>query len=277
MSQQVSLLFLALTCITNLLFSGELMEPIQLNHIYLVVDRETYESIKTSDLMNSFAVTYEQKNTADNQMGWEGFYIRGKHTYIEFFYPQERYPKIGISGIGMGVDIPGALEEVTQRLKKDHPDAKKGSFSRNGKPWFEYVAINDSYFFERNSFWIMEYAPEHFQEHIEDVSRAHYNGEKYDPQKLLLDIQGFAIALEPKGSAILESYLTSSGLNKHSRTYSTSENVKITVSDTNEQNRGIYQILFSLNQYFPQKIVYQLGNSRLTFEGNQATWDFSTF
>jgi len=251
------------------------MKTVQLNHIYLVVDKDTYESINRSDLINSLACTYEQKNSADNQIGWEGFYIRGKNTYVEIFYPQERYPKIGITGIAMGVDTKGALEQISEKLKKDHPNTKKGAFCRNGKPWFGYVAVNDSYFYERNSFWIMEYASEDFAENSEDVSRAHYNAKRYDPTKLLLDIDSVAIAFQPEGRAILSSYLKSLELEMHDHTYLTSENVEIALTEEDERRKGIYQISFSLNQH-AQKGSYQIGNSLLVLQGKKAIWTFYT-
>jgi hypothetical protein len=257
----------------QLLESTVLMKAIQLNHIYLVVDTETYESIKQSDLINSLAFAYEQKNSADNQTSWEGFYIRGKNTYIEFFYPQERYPRIGISGIGMGVDTKGDLDVISEKLKKDHPNTKNGYFSRNEKPWFEYVAVNDSYFFERNSYWVMEYASECFSVNSKDISRAHYNEEKYDSKKSLLNIEGFSIALKPEGVSILSSYLKSSGLDVHDHSYSTSENVKIQLSEEGECYKGIYQIEFSLNRPFEDG-SYRIGNSTLVLQGKKGTWTF---
>lgn len=250
-----------------------LMQTVQLNHIYLVVDRETYESIKSSDLIASLAFTYEQKNSADNEGWWEGFYLRGKNTYIEFFYPQERYPKLYTFGIGMGVDRQGALDEVSERLKKDHPATQKGHFSRNGNPWFEYVAVNDSYFFERNSYWIMEYASAYFSENSKDVSRAHYNEGKYDPEKPFLNVEGLSIALPSEPREVLSSYLISSGLSGHENVYSTSEHVKIELSEESERHQGIYQIHFSLNRWFPEG-SYQIGNSLLILQGKKGIWTF---
>lgn len=250
------------------------MNVVQLNHIYVVIDKKTYELIKNSDLISSFASTYEQKNFADKQVGWEGFYIRGKNTFIELFYPQERYPTIGISGIGMGVDTKGALNNILERMKNEHSDVKKGNFSRNGKLWFEYLAVNDSYFYERNSFWIMEYASECFSENFKDISRAHYNAEKYDPKKPLLDVKGFSIALKPEGMAILSSYLKSSGLFEQDHSYITSENVIIKLSEEDEHHKGIFQINFSLNNHFKESRSYHLGNSKLTFDGQNGFWTF---
>lgn len=249
------------------------MGTVQLNHIYTVVDKETYENIKQSDLINSLAFAYEQKNFADNQIPWEGFYIRGKNTYLEFFYPQERYPRIGISGIGMGIDTKGGLDAVLQELRKDHPNAKKGYFSRHGKPWFAYVAVNDSFFFEQHSYWIMEYASEHFSENSDDVSRAHYNEDKYDPKKFLSDIESFSIGLKTEGKCILSSYLKGSGLDVDDFNYTTLENVVIRLSEETASHKGIFEIEFSLIRPFEDG-SFRIGNSALTLQGKKGTWTF---
>ncbi len=246
------------------------MYGVELNHIYLVVDRETYEAIKSSDLIRSLAFTCEQKSTADNQIGWEGFYMRGKNTYIEFFYPQERYPSVGISGIGMGVDRKGILD----KMQEDLPHFTKGCFSRNGKPWFNYIAVGDSYFYKRNSFWIMEYAPEYFAEDPEDVSRAHYNFEKYDQDKPFLDIEKVSIALKNEGLEVLSGYLGDLGLLKKERSYVTSENIEVQLLEENEQQEGICQIHFSLSKDFEKSGSYRLGNSILTLRENRGSWSF---
>lgn len=250
------------------------MQDIQLNHVYLVVDQETYQAIKSSDFIRSLALTYEQKNSAAHQMGWAGFYVRGKTTYVEFFYPQERYPFTGIAGIGMGVDSKGGLDHLLEKLHKRLPQLKKGGFSRNGKPWFEYLAVNDSYFDEKNSFWVMEYASEYFSENREDISRAHYNAEKYDPNKPFLDIEGFSVALKPQALATLSSYLKGFGLDVRQNSYVTSEDVQIHLLEEDELRKGICQIDFSLKETFVSKHSCRLGNSLLTIEGNKGSWVF---
>ena len=250
------------------------MYDIQVNHVYFVVDRETYEAIKGSDFVRSLASTYEQKNSTDNQTGWEGFYIRGKNTFVELFYPQDRYPSIGISGIGMGVDYIGGLAAISERLQKDLPNLNRGAFNRQGKPWFEYLAVNDSYFYEKNSFWIMEYAPQYFSENSENVSRAHYNSEKYDPNKPFLDITKFAVALQPEGRDTLSTYLKSFGLRAQDDSYMTSENIEIQLVDEDEKRKGIYQIDFSLKEKLRENYSCRLGNSQLTIQGNKGSWIF---
>jgi hypothetical protein len=245
------------------------MIPVELNHIYFVVDRETYAAIRESEVVRSLAYCYEQKNSADNRVGWEGFYIRGKNTYIELFYPQERYPETGISGIGMGVDEQGGLEIIAYEVR----DFQKGSFKRNGKGWFNYLAVNDSYFAGKNSFWIMEYSRDYFSEDTDDVSRAQYNAERFDPAKPFVDILEFSIALNKDGAQILSSYLEKCGLARNNQSYMTPEQIKIHIVEQNELHKGIYQVRFSLDRDF-EKVSYEIGNSTLVLNGEEGVWTF---
>jgi hypothetical protein len=249
------------------------MIPIELNHIYFVVDRETYDAIRKSEFVQSLVSTYEQKNSADNQAGWEGFYLRGKNTYVEIFYPQERYPYTGISGIGMGVDEPGGIDRIAYELKDSWQGLQKGQFARNGKPWFDYLAVKDSYFAGKNSFWIMEYASSYFSENSQDVSRAHYNERKYDPTKPLVNIVEFSIALPKEGLETLSSYFRNCGLQAEEQSYMTSEKITIHLTEENESRKGIYEIHFSLDRDF-EEVSSQIGNSVLQLSGKVGVWTF---
>lgn len=247
---------------------------VQLNHLYLVVDEGTYQAIKEAGFIHSLAYTYEQKNKADGEEGWEGFYIRGKNTYIEFFYPQDRYPRVGISGIGLGVDREKDLETAYDMFKADHPAAQKGHFSRKGKAWFDYVTIKDGYYYDKHSFWIMAYAADCFSENKEDVSRSHYNKDMYNSDKPFLNITGFSIALEPKGLVLLESYLKSVGFSKNDQGYVTGEGVHIYLREEDETHQGIYEITFTLHPLPNPVMKLDLGSSQLKIDHDKATWSF---
>ncbi len=269
-----TLLFSIALLLANIGFGEEMqplpMQDVQLNHIYLVVDRKTYESIKNSDFIHSLVCTYEQKNSADGEVEWEGFYMRGKKTFIELFCPQERYPAIGIAGIGLGVDVRGALDLLLEKV----PHFKKGTFSREGKPWFSFLTVEDIYFYEHNACWVMEYAPEYFPEEPADVSRVRYNADRYDPNKPFLDIDGFSIALKPEGLELLSSCLNNFGLKAADGSYETSEKIEIRLSEESCEQKGIYQIDFSLRDACLDGYSGRLGNSLLTIRGDRASWIF---
>lgn len=251
------------------------MPSIELNHIYTVVNRPTYDAIKNSEFIKEFAHTYEQRNSADGQIGWEGFYIRGKHTFIELFYPQERYKNIGISGIGLGFDHKGSLKECFKSFQKKFSNAQYESFTRNGEAWFNYIAVNGSYYGEGHSLWIMEYSPDSFKENKENISRQHYNATAYEPTKSLQDITGFSIALKPEDQKTLTSYLKQSGMTAvKPNVFINNAGIRIEISNESATEKGIYKINLLLNKTSAIHFI-QLGNSQLKIEGKHATWQFN--
>lgn len=251
------------------------MPHIELNHIWSVVNRSTYEFIKNSPFIKELAYCYEQTNAADGQIGWEGFYIRGKHTFIELFYPQERYKAVGLSGVGLGFDQHGNLKNCFKSFKEKFPKAEYQSFKRNGAAWFDYVAVNGSYYGNGHSLWIMEYSPEYFSENQNDVSREHYNKAAYDPEKLLQDITGLSIALSSQDQEILSSYLIQSGFKKSlGKIFTNSSGINIQILDESSSQKGICQIKLILNRSQSTKQIIQLGDSILEIEGDKATWNF---
>ena len=250
---------------------------IDLNHLYVVVDLPTYQAIRDSDLVRSLACTYEQKNQAEGQLDWEGFYIRGKNTYIEFFYPQARYPKSTISGIALGTDTLGQLEDIFQLFKSKYQNAMRGNFSRNGRSWFDYVTVGDSFFQEKHSFWIMEYSKDDFNENPQDISPRHYNAERFDPSKSFLDVTEVSIALNPIGLERLSSYLQTSGLPQlDKRLYQTESGIKISLLEETSERKGIYQLRFSVSKGISPSSNSALGSSSLIITDKQATWDFES-
>ncbi len=91
------------------------MNETQLNHLYLVINEETYEAIKTSNFIHTLAHCYEKQTGADKEVGWKGFYICGQKTYIELFVPQERFRVKEIFGIGLGVDANREFDLLIKR------------------------------------------------------------------------------------------------------------------------------------------------------------------
>lgn len=242
----------------------------------MVVDRLTYEAIKNSEFLRQFVYSYEQRNTADGQIGWEGFYIRGKETFLELFYPQERYEVVGLSGIGLGCDVKGDLRKFfIDYFKKQFPNAHYSTFERQGVPWFDYVSVGGSYYGEGHSFWVMEYAPACFVDNQNDISRAHYNARAFDPKKPLIDITGFSLALNSIDQNTISGYLASTGMSSpRSNIYVNKSGVKIEVAKESKTQKGIYEITFSLTNASFSVDKIMLGNSEIVVNQNKAIWRF---
>ena len=248
---------------------------VDFNHLYLVVDLPTYQAIRNSSYIQSLACTYEQRNNAEGQLGWEGFYIRGKNTFLEIFYPQARYPVPGISGIALGTQSVGHLQDVLRAFTSSYPSAQIGKFSKGGRSWFDYVCVDDSFFQEKHSFWIMEYSPDCFDENEQDISPLHYNSNRFDPTRSFLDVTEFSIALNPIGLEKLTSYLSICDLVRLEEfCFQTRAGIRIHLSEETLERKGIFQVRFSLSDGLSNSISLSMGGSKLEIENRQGEWHF---
>jgi hypothetical protein len=149
-----------------------ILSKIFLNHIYVVVDSETYSKIYESEYINNVFSGCEKRTTfADSGDSWSGFYIRGKNTYIEFFSPQKSFnlQTVGNLGIAFSVDeleeldsvYSVLLEKMPQNVKKTTRDKQFGN--DKSLKWFEYLPFTygDTNPPKINT-WIMTYYPEYF-------------------------------------------------------------------------------------------------------------------
>lgn len=250
---------------------------IGLNHAYVVLDQATYATITESQPIQDFAFCEIQQNEAEDQNRWEGLTLWGKTTYFEFFYPQERYSHVGVSGIGLGVESPAELQDIYQDLKGRQPNIYKDKISRNGRPWFEFIRL-DGIAEGNHAFWVMAYCPEAFEEKDSlDTSRQRYNANRFDTQKKFLNIKEISIALSPKNQEHLAEFYRNLGLiySPSDKSFQTCEGTRITLSDEASYQSGIYQILVSLTRPMETPQTHKIGSSDLSLIGSRGKWRFS--
>ena len=181
----------------------------------------------------------------------------------------------GISGIALGTQTLGHLQGVLQAFSSSYPSAQIGNFSRSGRSWFDYVCVEDSFFQEKHSFWIMEYSPNCFDENKQDISPLHYNANRFDPTRPFVDVTDFSIALNPIGLAKLTSYLSICDLVRLEEfCFQTRAGIKIHLSEETSERKGIFRICFSLSDGILNSISLSMGRSNLEIENQQGEWHF---
>lgn len=131
------------------------LSPVYLNHLYIVVDPETYADIGNSDfLQNEFASFTKRTVNAGGGDSWSGTYLRGERTYLEFFEPSEKKSAtnnltftLHQSGIAFGPEVEGSIDLIHERFRKLFGDkAKKqlriAKLDQKEVPWFHYVEVD---------------------------------------------------------------------------------------------------------------------------------------
>ena len=74
-----------------------------LNHVLLTLDSSTYAAARDSQfLRESFAGSEERHTKVDSGDSWTGLYFYGRHSYLEFFPPEDG--SSDGSGIAFSVD-----------------------------------------------------------------------------------------------------------------------------------------------------------------------------
>jgi hypothetical protein len=123
-----------------------------LNHFYVTPDRATFEA--AGGFLAEFGAL-EQRTTVRKDTTYTGLYLYGEQTYLELLHPDSA--SFGApSGIGYGVEVPGALTRVCQALRA--PTAEE--VFRGDVPWFKSCRPEP---LPDLAEWVMEYLPAFFR------------------------------------------------------------------------------------------------------------------
>lgn len=117
-----------------------------LNHVYFVVDEETYAALAGSELVREGFAVSEERTTVRADLSYTGLYLYGEHTYFEFLPPTPRAGlAAGASGLALGVEREGGLARLAERLRERGVPSSGGPRSRelDGEdvPWFEILGV----------------------------------------------------------------------------------------------------------------------------------------
>lgn len=149
--------------------------PVYLNHVFAVVDRETYDAIAASKfLREEFAVT-EQRTTKRADISYTGQYFYGMRTYFEFLPPESAAGLVaGNSGVGLGIEAAGGLDAFGKQLEQRGLSSQQAPVTRElaGEqlPWFRMLGIDMPT--ASFSLFAMEYQPQFLERwHADDAAR----------------------------------------------------------------------------------------------------------
>ena len=139
------------------------MPPVYLNHVYRVLDAETFRAAEASEYLRTAFASFESRTTKSGDDAWTGLYYYGESTYFELLSADpKRGRPVGQSGVALGVEEPGTSARVRKALDAlGLGDAKTLERTREtgGKmvPWFGMTgfAPTDPILVS----WVMEYSP----------------------------------------------------------------------------------------------------------------------
>jgi hypothetical protein len=171
---------------------GAPAQQVHLNHAFSVLDADTFTAIQENEFVTGeLAATRSRTTHADHGESWTGFYLYGRHTYLELFGPGATAGPEGTCGIGLGVDHPGELDALATRLAAEGHPLKTGLRTRveDGKetPWFRMGYFPDDPDGGGLTMWVMEYA--------NGSDRETYLRPRQVPGRLLVEVRGVRMAM----------------------------------------------------------------------------------
>ena len=261
------------------------MPPVSLNHVYRVLDRESFRAADASEYLRTQFAPFERRTTKSGDDTWTGLYFYGESTYFEFLQADPKRDRpVGQSGIALGIEAEGGSAAVRKALGAlKLGDAKTIERTREtaGKmvPWFRMTGFEpiDSVLV----YWVMEYSPSFLKEWHPEL-RPGLSGisrkavlERYQakaaltvPPKdpLFKNVTGFRLALDAARSESLGKALAALGYRREAKDGGTTwlgPDVRVDVGPASGESQGITAIDMVLTRKPEEPKVLELGRARL--------------
>jgi hypothetical protein len=172
-----------------------------LNHLYRVVDAQTYDAIRSSSWIGAHFAPRDERTTTRPDWTYAGVYLYGRHTYVEFFEDGPQGPA-GYTGLALALRRVGDTTAVEAAWRNTLGATRTALVDRptsdGGVPWF-HLACADPDRRDGLHLWSMEYHPQFLHRWHPDLTAAR----GIDPADVL-DRYAAAVASEPRHSFLLE-------------------------------------------------------------------------
>lgn len=133
--------------------------PVYLNHIFFVLDSNSYAHVFDSVIFQKFGIIRE---TAPSVGSWFGKYLLGRDSYFEVFFPTGlEGSSVGNFGFGFMTNKSGDIDQVQSHWKANDKDSisrdTNNIVSNGGKlPWFYSLSLKTADSSKSGSVWVME-------------------------------------------------------------------------------------------------------------------------
>ncbi len=276
--------------------------PVHFNHIYIVIDDDTYDEIKNSEfIQKEFGGILEDSTTTEKGETYRGGYLIGRKTYIEFFNSHGlEGAKEGTVGIGFSTQKEGDLEIIYNRFNSEFGDTavkdlREFVSGEKKYPWFYTVSSVK----EDNKLpftcWVMEMHPIHLKffgatpdsngiisreaywDAVNKMTTA-YSGKPYIPEKCFDDIIDLNLVLTKNELERFEKELSACGYIKSvdsNITIFSGPGVQITVEVKDKPTYRISSLMFTLENPLEPNDISLGKNAKLSITSNGlGEWQF---
>jgi uncharacterized protein DUF5829 len=251
-----------------------------LSHFYVDLDKDTYHALQESPQVLSFA-DQELAHKTDGNSEYTGFYIRGRHTYMEFFGdPVPDGDRMGNVGLGLWVERTGAVAAINQRLRKAFGDQAKTAsttypIGSETLPWYTATYVDENRSDDVLSVWIAETAPGYLAARhpgspvAEPLSREQYLSWDFKPGLIFDDVIGLNLELSKQEATLLAKELTIVGWRvvyaAGGGYTATGPDVTVTVKLAKARG-GLREVALRLRRTVPRQ-HFKIGSATLELDG----------
>jgi hypothetical protein len=280
----VALLLILLAPIAQ---SADGTPPVYLSHFSVVLDKPTYHALQASPRVQSLADS-EVTHTQEGGFAYSGFYVRGRHTYIEFFGdPVPEGEHLGHVGLGLAVECTGGVGVIAENLRtvfggKVKTLSATHAVGADTVPWYTATYIDDTDDGSMLFGWVAEIDPgylaalhPHAQIH-QPLSREQYLSWDFKADRLIDDVVGLKFALAPSERAQLSQELKIVGWTiqpARGGFTATGPDIRIMVTPARAKG-GLQQIDLRLLRAVPKQDT-PLGSAQLILEGTSGRFTFA--
>lgn len=265
--------------------------PLALNHLYRVVDRETYAAIRISSWIAERFAPRDERTTTRPDWTYTGVYLYGRHTYVEFFQDDGAQGPEGSTGMAFAVRERGDTAALAAAWRETLGAARTALVDRptpeGGVPWFHLASAEPD---RRDGLhvWSMEYDPRFLAEWQPSLTPARgiNPGDVLDryaatvtqqPREafLLEDIIAIDVELADTAKDFLRAHLAPVVHVRDDRSGFTAVAGATAISvRVHTQPRGLTSMRCSL-QHTVERQSHVFGSSELTLDGRDGLWSFA--
>lgn len=202
------------------------MEAAALNHVYVVVDAETFAALRDSTALAALLGRADGglPDYAPPAPDADRVFFRGRRTYLEIFAPENRFGEpVGKIGLALGHDDPSAFEELDAAWRLACPEGFRRSpvaYQRTEPPvpWYDAVQCDETAVGDHLAIWAMVYLPQFHAWQAGGVAgpartaRADILAPRVAQGQGRFDIAGLSLNVTPETFDLLAEQLTRAGL-----------------------------------------------------------------
>jgi hypothetical protein len=264
-------------------------EPLRLNHLYRVVDAETFAAARDSAWLREIFAPSELRTTRRPDWDYTGLYWYGTSTYLELFEAGAQGPP-GASGVAFAIESAGATAAVADAWREALGDAEHRLVVRpigdESVPWFHIAHARPD---QRDDLklWSMEYAadflaawhPEHTA--ARGITRAdvleRYAAVSPGPAAPLLDeVVAVTLALTPAERGFFERHVSAFAVETRDAGASrllAGDGITFGLTEATDTRRGVQEVVCQLRRPTGREVV-TIGRSTITVDGDRVVWKF---